>query len=120
EGYSYSEANTDEKAFTVLEDDGLILLPMESHTTNGARSWVQLIDLATNSLIPRGAIEHELAPRRATLHRDRIISFSATELLSVDATDRDTPQLSGHLELAWPVNRIFVSGEYLIQIATDQ
>jgi len=116
--YSSSEANRDEKAFTVLEHAGLILLPVQGYTTNGFRSWVQLIDLAANSLTARGMIEHDFVPRRATLHRDRIVSFSAVELLSVDATDRDAPELTGRLELAWPVNRVFLSGDYLIEITT--
>ncbi len=117
-GYSYSEANSDEKAFPVLEDAGLILLPVQGYTTNGYRSWVQLIDLGSNSLTARGNIEHDLAPRRATLHRDRIISLSGVELLSVNATDRDFPQLAGRLELAWPINRVFIAGDYLIEITT--
>lgn len=112
--YSYSEANSDEKAFTVLEDAGLILLPV----TDGAVSWVQLIDLGSNSLSARGVIEHDFTPRRATLHRDRIVSLSAAELLSLDATDRDQPQLAGRLDLSWPVNRVFLAGDYLIEIAT--
>jgi hypothetical protein len=116
--YSYSEANSDEKAFTVIEDAGLILLPVQGYTTNGYLSWIQLIELGTNSLTARGIIEHDFAPRRATLHRDRILSLSAAELLSVDATDRDHPQLTGRLKLTWPINRVFVAGDYLIELTT--
>jgi hypothetical protein len=116
--YSYSEANQDEKAFTVLEDAGLLLLPVQGDTTNGYRSWVQLIDLGTNSLTARGRIDHEFVPRRATLHRERVISLSGFEFLSVDATDRDDPELTGRLALAWPINRVLVSGNYLIEITT--
>lgn len=114
--YSYSEANSDEKAFNVLPDEGLILLPIQGYTTNGYQAWVQLIDLGTNSLTTRGIIEHDVVPRRATVHRDRIVSFSAVELLSVDAADRDHPQLTGQLTLAWPVNRVLLVGDYLLQI----
>jgi hypothetical protein len=39
--YSSSEANREEKAFTVLEDAGLILLPVQGYTTNGWQAWVQ-------------------------------------------------------------------------------
>jgi hypothetical protein len=116
--YSYSEANQDEKAFTVLEEAGLILLPVQGSTTNGWQSWVQLIDLGSNSLTARGKIEHDFAPRRATLHRDRVVSLSGIELLTVDATDRDHPQLTGRLELAWPINRVLLAGDYLIEITT--
>lgn len=114
--YSSSEANQDEKAFNVLDEAGLILLPVQGDTTNGWRSWVQLIDLGMNELTARGIIEHDFNPRRATLHRDRVLSLSARELLSVDAADRDHPALTGRLELAWPVNRVFLAGDYLIEI----
>jgi hypothetical protein len=117
--YSYSEANSDEKAFAVLEDAGLILLPVQGFETNGYQSWVQLIDLGANSLTARGRIDQDFAPRRATLHRERVVSVSGVELLSVDATDRDHPQLKGRLELAWPINRVLRAGDYLIEIATD-
>jgi len=116
--YSYSEANQDEKAFTVLEDAGLILLPVQGYTTNGYEAWVQLIDLEANSLVARGRIMHDFAPRRATLHRDRVVSLSGVEMLSVDATDRDHPELTGRLELAWPINRVLLAGDYLIEITT--
>lgn len=116
--YSSSEANRDEKAFRVIEEAGLILLPIQGYTTNGWQSWVQLIDLGVDSLTARGVIEHDFAPRRATLHRDRVVSLSGVELLSVDATDRDHPELTGRLELAWPINRVFLAGDYLIELTT--
>lgn len=115
--YSYSEANQDEKAFNVIEDAGLILLPLQSYGTDSG-AWVQLVDLGADTLTVRGRIEHDLTPRRATLHRDRIVSVSGAELLSVDASDRDDPQLTGALELAWEVNRVFAVGDYLIEITT--
>jgi hypothetical protein len=37
-------------------------------------------------------------------------------LLSVDATDRDHPLVRGNLTLAWPVDRLFLAGEYLIEL----
>jgi len=116
--YSSSEANHDEKAFTVLEEAGLILLPVQDYTTNGYESWVQLIDLDANLLTTRGQIEHSFTPRRATLHRDRVVSLSGVEMLSVDATDRDRPKLTGQLDLAWPINRVLLAGDYLIEITT--
>jgi len=128
-GYSYSEAEYDEKAFAVLEEAGLILLPVRGPGTMYLTSFgsengngtdgLQLIDLDTNSLTVRGLIERNIAPRRAALHRNRIIAFSTTELFSVNATNRDAPWISGQLELSWPVNRVFAFGDHLIEIATD-
>ena len=88
DNYSWSEVNSDEKALTVLPDAGLILVPYQGNTTNGYASRVQLIDLGATSLTARGAIEHRLQPRRATVHGNRVLSISGRELITVDATDR--------------------------------
>jgi len=117
ENYSWSEASYDEKALTVLADLGLILVPYTGDAANGWAKRVQLIDLGPSTLTARGIIEHRFAPRRAAAHRSRVISFSSEELLSVDATDRDHPLVKADAEIAWPVNQLFVQGDYLIEIA---
>ena len=119
ENYSWSEANYDEKAFTVLPEAGLILVPYTGNTDNGYSSRVQLVDLNASSLVKRGVIEHQFQPRRATLYSDRILSISGWELLSVDATDRDHPQVRSNTTLAWQVDRVFLSGEHLVELASS-
>lgn len=114
---SWSEATSDEKAFSVLPDAGLILVPYQGYETNGYASRVQLIDLGADTLKARGTIEHAFQPRRATLHQDRIYSISGKELLAVDATDRDHPVVRADVELSWSVDRVFLAGEYLVEIA---
>jgi hypothetical protein len=37
-------------------------------------------------------------------------------LLTVDAMDRDHPQVRHSLALAWPVDRVFLQGDYLVEI----
>lgn len=117
ENYSWSEANYDEKAFGFLPEDGLLLVPYSGNTTNGYATRVQLIDLSVDALTARGAIEHKLQPRRATVHNNRVLSLSGRELFSVDATDRDRPVVRSETELSWPVDRVFVQGEYLLALA---
>ena len=119
ENHSWSEATQDEKAFTVLPEAGLILVPVTSYSTN-QQQGIQLIDLSRDTLARRGFIEHSLPGRRATLHRERILSLSARELFSVDATDRDLPEVRAKVDLAWPVDRVFERGDYLLQIESAQ
>lgn len=118
DGSSSSEANYDEKAFTVLPDAGLILVPYQGWNQDGYAARVQLIDLKPDTLTPRGVIEHAMQPRRATLHRDRVLSISGRELFSVDATDRDQPKVVADLELSWAVDRVVPVNGHLLEIAT--
>jgi len=116
--YSYSEATWDEKAFAVLPDDGLILVPFSGDTTtNGYASSVQLVDLLENSVVARGVIEQQFQPRRATLYHERVLSLAASELLSVDASDRDHPLVRGRTPLAWPVDRVFLHGQFVVELS---
>ena len=111
EGWSWSEGNTDEKAFQVLADLGLVLVPWQGQRA-GNTQWfqgVQLIDLdlAAGQLKARGVIEHALQARRAAVVENHIISVSAQELLTVDPVDRDHPKVVGELPLSSQVDRVF-------------
>jgi hypothetical protein len=121
DGYSsWSEANSDEKAFNAIEEAGLILVPINSYDTNGYKTQIQLLDFDKNSLTKRGVIDHKFQARRATLDNSFIYSISGQELLSVDPTDRNHPVLKAKLDLAWSVDRAFVAGNFLVQIDNGQ
>ncbi len=115
--WSWSEAQYDEKAFTVLPHAGLILVPYQGYEGTGYAKKVQIIDLNEKTLKKRGVIEHALQPRRATEYQDFIMSISGQELLSVDATNRDKPVVKGKVELAWFVDQIIPVGDHLLQLA---
>ncbi len=115
--WSWSEAQYDEKAFTVLPHAGLILVPYQGHEDGGYVKNVQIIDLNEKTLKKRGVIEHALQPRRATEYQDYILSISGKELLTVDATDRDNPVVKSEVELAWTVDQVIPTGNYLLQLA---
>ena len=119
ENHSWSEANYDEKAFAVLPDAGTILVPYQGDQSGGYASRVQIIDLGATTLQARGTIEHRMQPRRATVLGDRIVSVDAHELVVVDATHRDQPVVKAQLELAWPINKVILSGDYLLEISQD-
>jgi hypothetical protein len=115
--YSWSEAVWNEKAFSVLPDAGLILVPVSGwDPQSGFASQVQLIDLSATSLTARGIINQSFEPRRATVFGTRILSISSHDLLTVDAADRDHPLVTSDVTLAWTVDRVFVVGNSLIEI----
>lgn len=117
QNYSWSDANYDEKAFTVLPQQGIVLVPYNGDTTNGWTMQVQLLDLTSSNLVARGIISHQSQPRRTAFSHDRLLSLSGWELLSIDATDRDKPAVNGDLQLAWSVDRLLVAGDYLLELS---
>ncbi len=117
DNYSWSEANYDEKALSVLPDAGLILVPYQGSSTNGWVSRVQLIELGANALKARGVIEHQMQPRRATVYANRILSISGRDFITVNPIDRDHPVVTADLELSWPVGRVCLAGDYLIEVS---
>ncbi len=118
--WTSSEATWDEKAFNVLPESNLILMPISSYDpTGGFSGGVQLIDLLPTGLVKRGTVQHQFYPRRAGLHGTRILSIASNELLTVDATDRDHPVITADLDIAWPVDRTFLMGSYLLELGGD-
>jgi len=118
-GYTWSEANWNEKAVAILAEQNLILLPYQSYSyTDGSSSAVQLIDmnLVAGKLTKRGIISHAFQPRRATALQEGIIaSISNRELILVDATNRDKPTVLSDCTLAFGVDRIVYSTDkYLV------
>lgn len=117
-GWSWSEATWDEKALNVIPAAGLALVPVSSWTNGTASDVVQIldIDVAKRELRARGTIPHEFTPRRAAALGENIASISQRALVVVGAADRDNPAILSDVLLAWPVDRVLVSGEKLIEI----
>lgn len=120
DGWAWSEATWDEKAFNVLPDQNLILLPVSGYDgDSGYSSGVQIVDLFHDKLAKRGVIKGGFYPRRAAVKGDRILSLSATKLVTVNAANRDNPVVTSDLDISWSVERVFLSGQYLVQLSSS-
>jgi len=109
EGWSWSEAEWDEKAVKILPEAGLILVPVVESLGNVRSNRVSMVefDIAARTLVKRGTIAHAFVPRRAALMGgDTIASLSNRELLLVNAANRDFPAVTGNLALAYSVDHI--------------
>lgn len=116
-GWAHSEAVWNEKAFKVIPEENLILVPVSgSGEEGGWFSTVQILDLLRDKVVKRGAIQHEFSPRRAALVNNSVVAISPSRLVTVDASNRDRPVVKADLEIAWSVNRVFNVGRYLVQI----
>lgn len=121
DGWSWSEANSDEKAFRVFPDRNLALLPW--HGRIGTNRWfqgIQLLDFTRDDLTLRGAINHEATPRRASVVGDSVLSISGRELVSAGIADRDHPAVSATLDLVSPADRVVVAGTNLVRVVVPR
>lgn len=115
-GWSWSEANYDEKAVGFFPEDGVLLVPFQSYA-NGWQNQMAVLSVTKDSLELRNAITHEFTARRAAVVRDHILSISGRELLVVNASGLDSPDLAAQLSLSWRVDRVLPFGpDHLIQV----
>jgi hypothetical protein len=114
--WSSSEANWDEKAFGVLPEEKLVLVPFNASGADGYSEGVQLIDLEADRLVKRGVVEHKMGARRATVHRERLLSISSRELLTVDITNRDQPVVVESTHLSWAADRVHLVGNFVVEV----
>ncbi|MCK4660558.1 MAG: beta-propeller domain-containing protein [Phycisphaerae bacterium] len=89
-----SEANFDEKAIQVMEDEQLILIPFSHYDdqTLGMVDGIQMIDLMPTRLRERGEVSHRGLVRRSGVADERlwILSDEAFKVVGID--DRDAPR----------------------------
>jgi len=118
ENWSWSEATWDEKALKVLPEHGLALVPFSTWTDNTSHHAVQIlsVDREARTLSQRGVIEHDFSPRRAGVLGENIASISQRALVIVDAANLDSPSVLSDTLLAWPVDRVFAVGDFLLEI----
>lgn len=117
--YSWTEANYDDRAATVLPEQNLALLPYSSHSGTGS-TGIQIFSLEGDTITARGRIEHDQWARRAgALDANTLVSISESELYTIDISDLDAPSILAEETLSWYANRLFRFGEYLVQVDTN-
>jgi hypothetical protein len=120
QSWGYSEALYNEKALKILPDENLALIPFSSYgQAEGEAHSIQLVEwnLESKTLTKRGAIQHDFEPRRSVMVGGALASISQRQLITADISNRDNPQVLADLLLAWPVNRLAIKGDFLLEIA---
>lgn len=118
-GWMAEDQDRIHKAFKILEDDGLILMPYSGwdwSDEGGGRydSGVQIIDFTRDSLTMRGAAPHKGRARRAFMHRDHLFAMSDDRVEAFDISDKDAPQSVSNLTLVRHVRRIVPVGDGIV------
>jgi hypothetical protein len=126
EGTSWSTANWDPKALTVVDDQNLVLVPFESYSydKNGKSSTftgLQIVqfDLEAGKLTLGGTIEQMGSVQRTRANSERIFALSYRQLQVIDATNRGKPRITATLELANSIIDILPMGDYCVQVISD-
>lgn len=126
DGYSWSTANWDPKALSVIDDQNLILVPFESSGYNEKGKYehfsgLQIVkfDLDGNDLVLGGAIEHMGTVQRTRANTERIFAISYQLLQVINAKDIHNPIVTATLELCNNVVDVIPMGDYCIQVISD-
>ncbi|WP_455391834.1 beta-propeller domain-containing protein [[Eubacterium] cellulosolvens] len=126
EGYSWSTANWDPKALTVVDDQNLILVPFESYSYDEygkyeSFSGLQIVefDLEKGDLTAGGTIEQIDSVQRTRANEERIFAVSNRLLQVISAEDRAKPKITATLELCNNIVDIIPLDQYCIQVISD-
>ncbi|HTV22905.1 MAG TPA: beta-propeller domain-containing protein [Polyangiaceae bacterium] len=123
---SFAEGqNQIHKAFSILPDEGLILVPFSGGTTDELTceyeygSGIQLLDFDDTTLTARGVAPQVGDARRALLHREHLIGIGDNAVQAFDISDRDAPLQTGQLDVARNVTTVRVLGDHLLRFGSD-
>lgn len=133
--WSWSEANWDDRAFSVLEkatsvvadtgetETGVVLLPFSGYDNDGYISAVQIFTFSDTTLTRRGIMEHDTQVRRSFLAdaADKTVgNLSDSELALHDASDPDQPQRLGSIDLAPNYTDFMIFGNHGVRRRSNQ
>ncbi len=120
------DQNRIHKAFAILEDEQMVLVPHEGWSydegdtcSGNYQSGVQIIDWKDDDLSLRGLVPARGHARRALTHRERIVTVSDVQLATFDYADRDAPAARDNLALAVQVDDLVKADEVWVRMARD-
>jgi len=121
DGYTYSEANWDPKALTILKDEGVIVVPYSSYDWTGygtSEYGVQLIsfDLEKGDLQVRGKITGTSPVTRSRSVNGNLVTTSDRVLQSIDYGNLDAPVLDAVLDLSSNVKEAFIVDDKVVSL----
>jgi hypothetical protein len=114
EGWAWTSSNWDLKSYRIVDDLGLVLMPVSESSTDASGRWnyrqfLQLVSFdfeacdsgdRANCIRTRGSVDGHGEVRRAFPVEDRIVSFSDLSLQVADVSNPDMPALTTTVELA--------------------
>ncbi len=99
-GNSWSSANSDYKAFKVVDELNLILAPVSYRIDYTSHTGTQLVDWYGDQVTARGFIDHpDWHVRRVFPAHGRVVALSERSVQVIDASDRSNPEVTAAVHL---------------------
>lgn len=121
---SSSNAQNDYKAFKVLDELNMILLPLSWTEGSGSiyhyYQGAQIVDWKNDTLVEQGRLAQHGSVERAIAFKDRVISISTEQIQVIDASDRAKPVATADLFLVRNVVDVFDIKGQQIQLGYDE
>jgi hypothetical protein len=124
-GYTWSLANWEPKALTVVDEQNLVIVPFSSTSAGGywssTTNGVQLVefDLGRGTLSAKGVIANSEPVTRTRAHGDRILATSDYALQVIDASDRANPKVVSDIQFVWNIQDAFRMGGAEVQLYSE-
>lgn len=123
------DQNRIHKAFTILDDASLVLVPFSGWDYSEQNdvecspgrylSGVQMIDWDDDTLVLRGAAPVTGQARRGRLVSDRLLTMSDDRVESFDIANRDAPAALDRVSLALRADRATIHGNVVTRLGQD-
>ncbi|MCA9521081.1 MAG: beta-propeller domain-containing protein [Myxococcales bacterium] len=114
--YSYTNANYDDKALRIVDELGLVLLPLSWSEGNQYYQGTQIVSWADDTLTERGRVRHFGQVQRAVAVKNRLLAISNNQIQIIDAADLDNPQITAQRFLVRTVYELFNVQGLAVQI----
>jgi len=123
---SWSSANWDPKSLTIVDEEGLMLVPFtyydyddHGNAENNSGVYVVRFDLAAGDLDLAGSYSQVGAVTRTRLLGDRVVSTSIKYLEVADLTDPYEPRVTAVLELCPYVIDARPMGDFVVELVKN-
>ena len=120
-GYTYSLANWEPKALTVVDEQQIVIVPFSSYSYDYGYQNVEGIqivefDLEKGTLAARGMISNTMPVTRTRAYGDRVLATSDYALQVVDTSDLANPRVISKIQFVWNIQDAVRMGGVEVQL----
>jgi uncharacterized secreted protein with C-terminal beta-propeller domain len=123
-GYTWSLANWEPKALTVVDEQNIVIVPFSSYSSDYTAQSIQGIqivefDLEKGTLAARGMISNTEPVTRTRAYGDRVLATSDYALQLVDTQDLAHPKVIAKIQFVWNIQDAIRMGGVEVQLYSE-